>query len=168
MDCLRQEAEEANGAIEDFNRYLLSLKNDSESGLAKVKGYAVALADAKFTIRQMDLHSIDAKYMPRIEECLGYVDDIYTALSKMPIDVAAINESAFKLSKVGDEALSGIKRDYEAMLAADAELTYANRDRFGLSDLDAQLRQAEEFYRKGEFEKAYLQSKESLKRIRGE
>lgn len=168
MDCLRQEAEEANGAIEDFNRYLLSLKSDSESGLAKVKGYAVALADAKFTVRQMDLHSIDAKYMPRIEECLGYVDDIYTALSKMPIDVAAINESAFKLSKVGDEALSGIKRDYEAMLAADAELTYANRDRFGLSDLDAQLRQAEEFYRKGEFEKAYLQSKESLKRIRGE
>ena len=168
MNELEEEAKENEAGIEDFNRYLVSLKTDSEAALSKVVKYHKAILDAEFTLREMGLPALTEKYEKDLESCLKDIDSIYSTLHTTPIDVAKVNEAAFDLTKVGDEALSGVKRDYEGMVSTDAAITYANRDRFRLSDLDAQLKQAEEFYRKGEFDKAYEDVTASLRRLRGE
>ena len=168
MNELSDEAKENEAAIEDFNRYLLSLKTDSETALAKVESYYSALKDAKYTLREIALPSLSEKYLPTLDECLDKIDFINKTLHQTPIDVAAINKVSFELSKEGDEALSGIKKDYEAMIAADGAITFANRDRFRLSDLDAQLKQAEGFYQAGEFKKSYDDVTAAIRRLRGE
>ena len=168
MKELSDEAKDNEAAIEDFNRYLLSLKTDSETALAKVQSYYQALKEAKFTLREIALPSLSDKYLPVLDECLEQIDFMFKTLHKTPIDVAAINKVSFELSKQGDEALSGIKRDYEAMISADAAITFANRDRFRLSDLDAQLKQAEGFYHNGEFKKSYDDVTQAIRRLRGE
>ncbi len=168
MNELSDEAKENEAAIEDFNRYLLSLKTDSETALAKVQSYFAALKDAKYTLREIALPSLSEKYLPTLDACLDKIDFMYKTLHQTPIDVSAINKVSFELSKEGDEALSGIKKDYEAMIAADGAITFANRDRFRLSDLDAQLKQAEGFYQAGEFKKSYDDVTAAIRRLRGE
>lgn len=168
MNLLKEESNSTNQAIDDFDRYLMSLKNDSESAFRSVSTYYSKMKDDEYILRLIALDSSYSKYSPKIERCYSLLDAIYDRLQSLPIDVRKVNELENELSSLGEEVSDSIKKDYEQMLLTNASILYANRDRRHLGEVDVALKQAESYYFSSEFKKAYDEINATLKRVAGE
>ena len=168
MNLLKEESNSTNQAIDDFDRYLMSLKNDSESAFRSVSAYYSKMKDDEYILRLIALDSSYSKYSPKIERCYSLLDAIYDRLQSLPIDVRKVNELENELSSLGEEVSDSIKKDYEQMLLTNASILYANRDRRHLGEVDVALKQAESYYFSSEFKKAYDEINATLKRVAGE
>ena len=168
MNLLNDESNSTSQAIDDFDRYLLSLKNDSEVAFNSVSTFDTKMKDAEYYLRLMDIPVLNKKYQPDIDRCYDLLNQIYTKLNSLPIDVALINQLENELNQVGESVFNSTKEDYQQMLMANGSILFANRDRRHLGEMDATLKQAEGFYFSGEFKKAYDETNAVLKRIAGE
>ena len=126
------------------------------------------MKDAEYYLRLMDIPALNKKYQPDIDRCYDLLNQIYTKLNSLPIDVALINQLENELNQVGESVFNSTKEDYQQMLMANGSILFANRDRRHLGEMDATLKQAEGFYFSGEFKKAYDETNAVLKRIAGE
>lgn len=168
MNLLNDESNSTSQAIDDFDRYLLSLKNDSEVAFNSVSTFDTKMKDAEYYLRLMDIPALNKKYQPDIDRCYDLLNQIYTKLNNLPIDVALINQLENELNQVGESVFNSTKEDYQQMLMANESILFANRDRRHLGEIDATLKQAEGFNFSGEFKKAYDETNAVLKRIAGE
>lgn len=168
MNLLNDESNSTSQAIDDFDRYLLSLKNDSEVAFNSVSTFDTKMKDAEYYLRLIDIPALNKKYQPDIDRCYDLLNQIYTKLNNLPIDVAVINQLENELNQVGESVFNSTKEDYQQMLMANGSILFANRDRRHLGEIDATLKQAEGFYFSGEFKKAYDETNAVLKRIAGE
>lgn len=168
MNLLNDESNSTSQAIDDFDRYLLSLKNDSEVAFNSVSTFDTKMKDAEYYLRLMDIPALNKKYQADIDRCYDLLNQIYTKLNGLPIDVALINQLENELNQVGESVFNSTKEDYQLMLMANGSILFANRDRRHLGEMDATLKQAEGFYFSGEFKKAYDETNAVLKRIAGE
>ena len=168
MNLLNDESNSTSQAIDDFDRYLLSLKNDSEVAFNSVSTFDTKMKDAEYYLRLMDIPALNKKYQPDIDRCYDLLNQIYTKLNGLPIDVALVNQLENELNQVGESVFNSTKEDYQQMLMANGSILFANRDRRHLGEMDATLKQAEGFYFSGEFKKAYDETNAVLKRIAGE
>lgn len=168
MNLLNDESNSTSQAIDDFDRYLLSLKNDSEVAFNSVSTFDTKMKDAEYYLRLMNIPALNKKYQPDIDRCYDLLNQIYTKLNGLPIDVALINQLENELNQVGESVFNSTKEDYQQMLMANGSILFANRDRRHLGEMDATLKQAEGFYFSGEFKKAYDETNAVLKRIAGE
>lgn len=168
MNLLNDESNSTSQAIDDFDRYLLSLKNDSEVAFNSVSTFDTKMKDAEYYLRLIDIPALNKKYQPDIDRCYELLNQIYTKLNSLPIDVALINQLENELNQVGESVFNSTKEDYQQMLMANGSILFANRDRRHLGEMDATLKQAEGFYFSGEFKKAYDETNAVLKRIAGE
>ena len=168
MHALRDDAEQANSSIEDFSRYLLSLKSDSESALKTIGDYFSRIKDAEEILAKINLPSVEVKYRPKFEEFYQYIDEIYETLSNTPIDVLKVDDVVASLRLEADSTLGALQRDYEQMGLADSAILFANRDRPHIGEINNTLTQTESFYFSGDFKRAYDETTAAIKRIRGE
>ena len=164
---LRDETNEASVAIEDFTRYLHSLKADTEEAANCLPLYDRQLHENEFALRKIGLDAITEKYQAVIDDLYLTIDEIY-GLLHAPIDVVRINELLSHLKTSGDSVARGIHDDAENMYLADASMLYANRDRLHLNEIQIVMSQAEVRYFSGDFQGAYTLSTEGMKRLRGE
>lgn len=168
MHALRDDAEQANSSIEDFSRYLFSLKSDSESALKTIGDYFSRIKDAEEILAKINLPSVEVKYRPKFEEFYQYIDEIYETLSNTPIDVLKVDDVVASLRLEADSTLGALQRDYEQMGLADSAILFANRDRPHIGEINNTLTQTESFYFSGDFKRAYDETTAAIKRIRGE
>ncbi len=168
MHALRDDAEQANSSIEDFSRYLMSLKSDSESALQKIDEYYARIKDAEELLAKINLPSVDVKYRPKFEEFYQYIDEVFSTLCNTPIDVLKVDDVIATLRLEADSTLSALNRDYEQMRLADSAILFANRDRPHIGEINSTLTQTENFYFAGDFKRAYEETTAAIKRIRGE
>lgn len=167
MRTLHEEASSASSALDDFDRYLLSLKNDSEAALAAVKAYYASLQSDEYILRRIGIKAVSEAYQPDIDALYEVIDAVYSSLSTLPIDVVKVNGLVDELKSKGEEIASSLKKSYEAMLSADAAILYANRQRRDFGDLDALLEQTETLYYRGDFQASYADTTAAIKRLRG-
>ena len=167
MHTLRDEADQATSAIDDFERYLVSLKDDSESALEAIGDYYAKIKTAEKSIRDIAIESVTNRYVPAIDELYKTIDEAYLTLNNLPIDVVKVDELTSKLKTTGDEVLHNVAHDYQQMLLAEASIVYANRDRQHLGEINTLLLQTEGLYFSGDFARSYEETVKALRRIRG-
>ncbi|MCR5349157.1 MAG: septation ring formation regulator EzrA [Bacilli bacterium] len=168
MHVLRDEAEQASSAIDEFERYLFSLKTDAETALATVEEYSGKLHLCEVALDKIGLDCVKEKYEATIDECYGYIDQIFGLVHTLPIDIDAVNEVVSRLNEVGNACSSAIMGDYEQCMLADSAIVYANRDRRHLGEVNDALKQTESYYFSGDFHRAYSETSACLKRLRGD
>ena len=168
MHTLRDEAEQASTAIDDFERYLFSLKSDTESAVNIIEEYHNKLHNCEVAIDRIGLDVVRERYGEAIENCYGYIDEVHRLVHTLPIDVEAVNENVAKLQTEGKAVYDAAMGDYDQCLLADAAIVYANRDRRHLGEVNDALKQTESYYFNGDFRRAYTETGACLKRIRGE
>jgi septation ring formation regulator EzrA len=168
MHTLRDETDQAAVSIDDFERYLSSLKEDSEGALSAITDYYAKLKAAEKSIRDIGIESVSNRYSPAITELYGVIGEAYTTLLSLPIDVVKVDELISKLKTTGDEVLHNIAHDYQQMLLAEASILYANRDRQHLGEINTLLLQTEGLYFSGDFARSYEETVKALRRIRGQ
>ncbi|MBQ7250057.1 MAG: hypothetical protein IJS37_01765 [Bacilli bacterium] len=168
MNALRDEAEQASNAIDDFDRYLHSLKDDTESAVNEAQIFYAKLHQCEVSLDKMGLPVLEEKYRPTIERCYDLIDIIFDTANTLPIDVSKVNQDVLELHDLGTALVEGLMSDYDACRKAEGAIVYANRERRRFGEVNDILKQAETLYFSGEFARVSDETTACLRRLRGE
>ena len=168
MNALRDEAEQASNAIDDFDRYLHSLKDDTESAVNEAQIFYAKLPQCEVSLDKMGLPVLEEKYRPTIERCYDLIDIIFDTANTLPIDVSKVNQDVLELHDLGTALVEGLMSDYDACRKAEGAIVYANRERRRFGEVNDILKQAETLYFSGEFARVSDETTACLRRLRGE
>lgn len=154
-------------ALDEFDKYISSLRNDSENAYNLLFKYYEKVRDGEKLIRDINVQKITEKYNDKINRFYDLLHNVNHLLLTSPIDVDKVNADMDELQKINDELFDNgsINQDYNLMLLAENGILYANRDRHRLSDLDTLIKQAENLFSNGEFENSYVVIGNTLKKI---
>lgn len=168
MNELNDDSDKIDLKLRDFNAYLNSLKNDSEVAFELIFSYYSRIKEIERKIRDANLPILDKKYKENIDYLYILLDSINTSLNILPINVEEVNKYVEELKQKGDELIGQINKDVNLIVMAETSILYANRDRHHLNDVHIVVKQSEQLFFEGEFEKSYVQTGDLLKRFRDE
>lgn len=153
--------------LDEFNAYLVSLKNDSEFAYNLIYSSFERVKNAQKEVNDIMVDKVAEKYAPVFSKFYTLMNEISDVLGSTPINVEKVNELVLELQELSNETLDNgsISQDYNLMLLAQTAIIYANRDRNHLGDINEALQQAEMFYENGEFEQAYVIAGNALKKL---
>lgn len=167
MRELKTASDEVIASMDDFMKYIASLKNDSEEAFKRIYEGFYKVKDIERTLRKIDIEKIDAKYHEVVEQYYDYLKEVNVLLKTKPINVEKINNDIVEMTKIENEYFGKglIGSTYNMMVLATNSIVYANRDRGNFADINDLINQAENMYYEGEFEQSYRVSGSSLAKI---
>lgn len=167
MRELKTASDEVIASMDDFMKYIASLKNDSEEAFKHIYEGFYKVKDIERTLRKIDIEKIDAKYHEIVEQYYEYLKEVNVLLKTKPINVEKINNDIVEMTKIENEYFGKglIGSTYNMMVLATNSIVYANRDRGNFADINDLINQAENMYYDGEFEQSYRVSGSSLAKI---
>lgn len=167
MRELKTASDEVIASMDDFMKYIASLKNDSEEAFKHIYEGFYKVKDIERTLRKIDIEKIDAKYHEIVEQYYEYLKEVNVLLKTKPINVEKINNDIVEMTKIENEYFGKglIGSTYNMMVLATNSIVYANRDRGNFADINDLINQAENMYYEGEFEQSYRVSGSSLAKI---
>ena len=167
MNELKSSSESIISEIEDFNQYIVSLKEDSENAYNLVYEFFTKIVEAEKRVDQINIQSVTEKYRVPFGHMYELLNSVYKCLIVQPIDVEQVNREVGEIKELGNSLLDDgqVKQDHNMMVLAENAIVYANSDRFHLSDINELVKHAEEYFRAGEFENAYTTVGDALKRV---
>jgi septation ring formation regulator len=155
MKTLDSQADDTIKQINDFQAYLVSLKNDSETANSALSVYYNKAKDAERVIREVKMDVLTDKFNPLLEQLYTLIDTLSGDLKSAPIDVKKVNADLTNLRAEGDETLKEIESAINDLNAAETAIVRANRHRIGYPEVNAGLIQAENLFNAGNFKQAY-------------
>lgn len=167
MRELKTASDEVIASMDDFMKYIASLKNDSEEAFKHIYDGFYKVKEIERTLRKIDIEKIDAKYHEVVEQYYEYLKEVNVLLKTKPINVEKINNDIVEMTKIENEYFGKglIGSTYNMMVLATNSIVYANRDRGNFADINDLINQAENMYYEGEFEQSYRVSGSSLAKI---
>ena len=167
MNELKSSSESIISEIEDFNQYIVSLKEDSENAYNLVYEFFTKIVEAEKRVDQINIQSVTEKYRVPFDHMYELLNSVYKCLIAQPINVEQVNQQVGEIKELGNSLLDDgqVKQDHNMMVLAENAIVYANSDRFHLSDINELVKHAEEYFRAGEFENAYTTVGDALKRV---
>lgn len=167
MRELKTASDEVIASMDDFMKYIASLKNDSEEAFKHIYEGFYKVKEIERTLRKIDIEKIDAKYHEIVEQYYEYLKEVNVLLKTKPINVEKINNDIVEMTKIENEYFGKglIGSTYNMMVLATNSIVYANRDRGNFADINDLINQAENMYYDGEFEQSYRVSGSSLAKI---
>ena len=168
MNELKNNTDLVRNDLDMFAKYIMSLKDDSQSSYNLIHDVYAQVKDAEKIIRDIDIEAISKKYEEKINRTYELFDEIKNLLFSKPIPVDDVNVLSQELSEIST-ALYGeqgqIRQDYNMMVLAKSAILYANRGRSDFADIAQILEQADLLYTNGDFEQAYILSGDALRKI---
>ncbi len=167
MRELKTASDEVIASMDDFMKYIASLKNDSEEAFKHIYEGFYKVKEIERTLRKIDIEKIDAKYHEVVEQYYEYLKEVNVLLKTKPINVEKINNDIVEMTKIENEYFGKglIGSTYNMMVLATNSIVYANRDRGNFADINDLINQSENMYYEGEFEQSYRVSGSSLAKI---
>lgn len=154
MHELRDQSNEATSQIDSFQKYLVSMKNDTEVAADSLPYYASRIREAECAVREINIPNVSARYEETIDSIYQMIDHLYGILSETPIDAREVNKIYQELKGTADALLELLDKEKISLKQAEDAVVKANRFRSS-SGNDALLRQAEELFLSGEFDNAF-------------
>ena len=168
MNELRSSSESIISEIEDFNKYIASLKEDSESAYALIYSFFEQIVKAENEVEEINIKSVSEKYQVAFSHMYELLNTVYNRLVVQPINVEEVNREIAEIKELANSLLGEegqVIQDHNMAVLAENAIVYANSDRFHLSDINELVKHAEEYFRAGEFENAYTTVGDALKRV---
>lgn len=168
MNELNEASNTVIAALDDFQKYLVSLKTDTEYAYNLIYEYFFKVKEGEKVVRDINVKNIDEKYSGQFDHFYELLNSICSLLAKSPIDVDQVNSYVNELQSLKEDILDdgAIAQDFNIKVLAENAIIYANRDRHHFSDIDDLVKQAESLFNNGEFEKAYVVAGQALDKIR--
>jgi len=154
-------------AMDDFSKYLSSLKIDSESAYRLVFDFFYKTKLAEHKVNEMGMQIMNDKYAEEFDRVYELLNDVNSLLLVAPINVDKVNENVKELHDIENDIIDNgaIDQDRNMMTLAENAIVYANRDRHHLSDINDLVSQAETLFNSGDFEKSYRIAGDTLNKL---
>lgn len=168
MNELKSSSESIITEIDEFNQYILSLKEDSEYAYNLVYAFFDKIIEAEQRVEDINIKSVSEKYRVAFDHFYSLLNSVYKRLIVQPINVEEVNREIGEMKELAGSLLDDegqVKQDYNMSVLAENAIVFANSDRFHLSDINELVKHAEEYFRSGEFENAYTTVGDALKRV---
>lgn len=168
MNELKSSSESIISEIDDFNNYILSLKEDSEYAYNLVYDFFNKIVEAEKAVDEINIKSVSEKYQVPFTHLYELLNSVYNRLIVQPINVEEVNREVAEIKELSNTLLGEegqVKQDLNMAILAENAIVFANSDRFHLSDINELVKHAEEYFRAGEFENAYTTVGDALKRV---
>ncbi len=168
MKELEEASQTVIASMDEFSKYLASLRVDSENAYKLIFDYFYKVKEAEKTVRSMKVNKINEKYAEQFNRFYELLNTINDLLLVQPINIDKVNTCVNELHQINNSILDNgaIAQDYNMMVLARNAILYANRDRYRLSDINALVKQAETLYNNGEFEQSYIIVGNALKTLK--
>lgn len=166
MHELRDESNLALSMMEDFQVYLDSLKETAEGAYELIYDFYHRVKKAEKIVRDISLDKFTEKYGDSLDKIYGALNTINEVLNVLPIDIGTVSDNTKWLSEEGDKVINEIESENNMMSLAESAILYANRDRQHLSDIHHLVLQSEAHFNEANFEKAYVDTSNALRKLR--
>lgn len=168
MNELKTSSESIISEIDDFNTYILSLKEDSEYAYNLVYAFFDKIVEAENRVADINIKSVSEKYEIPFNHLYELLNSVYKRLVVQPINVEEVNREIAEIKELANSLFDEegqVNQDHNMAMLAENAIVFANSDRFHLSDINELVKHAEEYFRAGEFENAYTTVGDALKRV---
>lgn len=168
MNELDEASTSITSEIDEFNNYLVSLKTDSERAYDLVYSFYKKLVEAENRVADINVEAVTNKYNDVFDHVYELLNSIYKLLVVEPINVEQINKLVSELIDLGNSLFDDgqVYQDHHMMVVAENAILFSNRDRVHMNDVNELVKQAEQFFNNGEFEKSYQKAGEALNRVK--
>ncbi len=166
MKDMEEEMKRIQDIIRDFNRYLLSLKQDSEEIYAKICAYYLKLKDAQGEIREINVPSFTDRMKLPFDRAYTYLEDIGDIIKVQPIDVQSASDTLSYAEELIKNLLKEVEENASQRKYAEDSIVYANQYRQGFLDCKYALNNAGTSFFEGDFTRTIDETVVIIKKMR--
>ena len=165
MGELAEFGSEVEERLNNYQNYIISLKNDSEYSYEKVNSYSVEITTLYNTLKGLNHKVLSIIYEEKYNEVCGLIQNIDKALNTKPIDVKSINDSIKDLIDKAEDLLQDMKNNFKMYTMAQNIIVFTNKYRSSFSTVNEVLNRAQIHFENGEFEFAIDSVSEVLQEV---
>lgn len=165
MGELAEYGSEVEERLNNFQNYIVSLKNDSEYSYEKVNSYSVEITTLYNTLVGLNHKILSVIYEEKYNEVCDLIQNIDKGLKTKPINVSSINEYSKELVNKAEQLLLEMKNSYKMYNMAQNIIVFTNKYRSSFSTVNEVLNRAQIHFESGEFEFAIDSVSEVLQEV---
>ena len=165
MGELAEFGSEVEETLNDYQNYILSLKNDSEYSYEKVNSYSVEITTLYNTLVGLNHKILSVIYEEPYQEITSLIQNIDKCLKTQPINVNYVNEEIKQLVNKAEQLLYDMKNNYKMYTMAQNIIVFTNKYRSSFSTVNEVLNRAQIHFENGEFEFAIDSVSEVLQEV---
>lgn len=154
--------------IETIQKYLVSLKADTERGYEYITKCYLSLKKYEATLREINVPSVSNNLKNSFEQCYEYLSRCGEIIVSLPIDVETINnylDSTDALFRSINDQITSLP---ELVSNAELAIVHANQYRQEFREVKVVLLRAEKAFFEGDFVRASDETITMIKKIRPE
>ena len=156
---------EVESKLNDYQNYILSLKNDSEYSYEKVNNYSVEITTLYNTLLNLNHKVLSVIYEEEYNEVCELIQSIDKSLKTKPINVSVVNENSNQLVNKAEKLLKSMKESLKMYNMAQNIIIFTNKYRSSFSTVNEVLNRAQIHFENGEFEFAIDSVSEVLQEV---
>lgn len=165
IETLKSDTEAAHKMMDEFSGYLAQLKSESEAAYRAVGEYNTRFKAAEHAVSSLQIADHQKLYQEQFDRYFLNMVNILDAIKSTPINMNTIQANMKTLKDEGEKFLAQVEKDMAVAALAEQTIMVANRDRDRLNDYHRILTLAEQSFFAGQYEKAYLEAGNLLKKI---
>lgn len=166
MQDLQMEMTKITKTLGDFHSYLLSLKNDSELVYNSVRSNYVALKEAEYSLRLINVKALEDELHLRFITAYTYLQDESDILNRTPLDIKTLMSLYSESRPAIESLLQIIKEESELAFRAENAIVYGNLLRESYSDVRKALEISERSFDEADFSRATNEALVVIKKMR--
>ena len=165
INILKKEAEVGEAKLDEFSRYLASLKAQSQEAYASVNQYFLQFKDAEKALDDLHMQMLTEQYDGQLTSFYQNLKSIVDALNALPIDMNGVQQNLQAVKQDGQALVQKIHATIKLAVETEKMLLTANKERHRTSDNQKILALAEQAFFEGKFERAYQEASNLLKKL---
>lgn len=156
---------EVEDSLVDYQNYILSLKNDSESAYRKVNEYSIDINTLYHKLVALNHKVLSNEYKEEYEEIREIIIEMSEKLQTKPIDVLNINLCCKDLTNKAEILIKKMNESLNMYKMAQNIIVFTNKYRSSFSTVNEVLNRAQIHFDNGEFEFAIDSVSEVLQEV---
>lgn len=165
LTSLKENTIKAHQLMDDFLLYLSNLKSEAEAAYQATQTYFQRFKQAEHELAQLHHPEKEASYQADFLRFYQAIVSTIEALRLKPINMVMMNQNLSLLKHEGEAFLTRLSQELKVASLAEQTILVANRDRQRLNDYHRILSLAEQNFFDGQYEKAYLEAGNLIKKI---
>lgn len=165
MGELAEYGSEVEEKLNDYQAYIVSLKNDTEYSYDKVNKYSMEITTLYNTLLGLNHKVLSVIYEEEYNNVCDLIQNINKCITTKPVDVSNVNLSLQSLVNKAEKLLQDMKNSLKMYNMAQNIIIFTNKYRSSFTTVNEVLNRAEIHFDNGEFEFAIDSVSEVLQEV---
>lgn len=165
MGELAEFGSEVEEKLNDYQSYIISLKNDTEYAYEKINSYSMEITTLYNTMLRLNHKVLSVIYEDEYNDVISLIQNINKSITTKPVNVEVINSNCQILINKSEKLLQDMKNSLKMYNMAQNIIVFTNKYRSSFTTVNEVLNRAQIHFENGEFEFAIDSVSEVLQEV---